>query len=136
MPITEAQVREIFKPLEEGNPPAFFENVADNVNWRVTGTQNPLGGDYTSKADFQQKTFGRLGGVLKTKTVLKVVGVIVNDSNQAAVELKADATCKNDLEFANEYCWVCQFDEEGKKIVRVRAYLDSALVKKALDENE
>ena len=64
---------------------------------------------------------------------LQLQSVLVN-GDVAAVELKADATAKNGLPFKNEYCWVCRF--EGEKIVEVRAYLDSALVKKVLEENE
>jgi uncharacterized protein len=64
---------------------------------------------------------------------LDIVNVMV-DGDLAAVELKANAMAKNGTNFANEYCWICQF-EEGK-IINVRAYLDSALVKKMLEENE
>ena len=64
---------------------------------------------------------------------MEVVNVMV-DGDMAAVELKAHATTKSGTNFANEYCWVCRF--EGEKIVQVRAYLDSALVKRVLEENE
>jgi uncharacterized protein len=43
------------------------------------------------------------------------------------------ATAKNGLRFDNKYCWVTRFAED--KIVEVRAYLDSALVQRLLDEN-
>ena len=36
--------------------------------------------------------------------------------------------------FDNRYCWVIRFAND--KIVEVRAYLDSALVQKLIDENE
>lgn len=39
------------------------------------------------------------------------------------------------LKFENTYAWVVRFDEEGK-VVQVRAYLDSTLVKQGLEENE
>ena len=39
------------------------------------------------------------------------------------------------LAFDNTYAWVCRFDQPGK-IVEVRAYLDSELVKRAIEENE
>jgi len=38
------------------------------------------------------------------------------------------------MPFKNRYCWVCKF--KGTRIIEVRAYLDSALVQKLLDENE
>jgi ketosteroid isomerase-like protein len=43
MTITSDRVREIFKGLEYGDGAAFFEHVADNVDWTVMGT-HPLAG--------------------------------------------------------------------------------------------
>ena len=48
MTITSDRVREIFKGLENGDGAAFFEHVADNVDWTVMGT-HPLAGHYPSK---------------------------------------------------------------------------------------
>ena len=45
MEITSDSVREIFKGLENGDGAAFFEHVADNVDWIVEGT-HPLAGHY------------------------------------------------------------------------------------------
>lgn len=39
------------------------------------------------------------------------------------------------LKFDNTYAWVTRWNKDGK-IVQVRAYLDSALVKQAIEENE
>jgi hypothetical protein len=44
-------VNSLFANLENGNSDAFFEHVADDINWTVMGT-HPLAGDYHSKADF------------------------------------------------------------------------------------
>ncbi|HEY2469225.1 MAG TPA: hypothetical protein VGI45_15495 [Terracidiphilus sp.] len=38
MAITSDSVREIFKGLENGDGAAFFEGVADDVDWTVMGT--------------------------------------------------------------------------------------------------
>jgi ketosteroid isomerase-like protein len=39
------------------------------------------------------------------------------------------------LKFDNTYAWVVRFDQGGQ-IVEVRAYLDSWMVKQAIEENE
>jgi ketosteroid isomerase-like protein len=39
------------------------------------------------------------------------------------------------LKFDNTYAWVVRFDEGGQ-VVEVRAYLDSWMVKQAIEENE
>src|SRR5271169_2241068 len=63
MNITSDRVRNIFKGLENGDGAAFFEQVADDVDWTVMGT-HPLAGHYPSKKAFIAGTFAKLGQVL------------------------------------------------------------------------
>jgi ketosteroid isomerase-like protein len=131
MTITSESVREIFKGLENGDGAAFFEHVADNVDWVVEGT-HPLAGHYLSKKAFIEGTFTKLGKVLPQGAQLHIENVIVQD-NQAVVELHSLATAKNGMRFDNRYCWVVYF--KGGVIARVRAYLDSAMVARLFEEN-
>ena len=131
MTITSESVREIFKGLENGDGAAFFEHVADNVDWVVEGT-HPLAGHYLSKKAFIEGTFTKLAEVLPQGAQLHTENVIVQD-NQAVVELHSLATAKNGMRFDNRYCWVVYF--RGGLIVRVRAYLDSAMVARLFEEN-
>jgi ketosteroid isomerase-like protein len=57
---------------------------------------------------------------------------VLVDHDWAAVELRSYATAKTGMRFDNRYCWVMRF--QGETIVEVRAYLDSALVQKLIDE--
>jgi ketosteroid isomerase-like protein len=131
MSITSDRVRDIFKGLENGDGAAFFEHVADDVDWTVMGT-HPLAGQYPSKKAFIAGTFAKLGQVLPQGAQLHVENVIVQD-DQAVVELHSLATAKNGMRFDNRYCWVVSFRDAV--IVRVRAYLDSALVARLFEEN-
>jgi ketosteroid isomerase-like protein len=131
MPVSDAYVREIFKGLEEGNEGAFFDHVDEDVDWTVMGT-HPLAGHYHNKADFIAGTFAKLGKVLPKGAQLHLENLIVKD-DQAVVELHSMATARNGLRFDNRYCWVLLF--EGDMIVRVRAYLDSAMVAELFKEN-
>jgi ketosteroid isomerase-like protein len=131
MPVTLAQVHDVFRNLETSNENAFFTHVADNVDWIVEGT-HPLAGHYHSKADFLANTFEKLAKVLPHGAQLHVEHALVS-GEWAVVELHSLATAKNGLRFDNWYCWVCRF--EGGKIVEVRAYLDSALVARLFQEN-
>jgi hypothetical protein len=56
-------VREIFQGLESGDGAAFFEHVADKVDWIVEGT-HPLAGHYSSKRAVIEGTFAKLAQVL------------------------------------------------------------------------
>jgi ketosteroid isomerase-like protein len=131
MEITSDSVRRIFKGLENGDGAAFFEHVADNVDWIVEGT-HPLAGHYLSKKAFIEGTFTKLSQVLPNGAQLHVEDLLVKD-NEAVVELHSLATAKNGLRFDNRYCWVVYF-RDGV-IVRVRAYLDSAMVARLFEEN-
>jgi uncharacterized protein len=131
MEVTSESVREIFKGLENGNGAAFFERVADDVDWTVMGT-HPLAGHYRSKKAFTEGTFAKLSQVLPRGAQLHVADVLVKD-DAAVVELHSLATAKNGMRFDNRYCWVVYF-REGL-IVRVRAYLDSAMVARLFEEN-
>ncbi|MCX6699126.1 MAG: nuclear transport factor 2 family protein [Methanomicrobiales archaeon] len=130
--VTVKNVRSLFAHLETGHPERFFRHVATDVCWTVMGT-HPLAGTYHNREIFVRNTFGRLNRVLRDGVRLRVTNVIVS-GEIAAVELEALSIALNGAPFNNRYCWVCRFENE--KIVEVRAYLDSALVKKLLDENE
>jgi uncharacterized protein len=124
-------VRRIFAGLEHGDGAAFFEHVADDVDWTVMGT-HPLAGHYKSRAEFTAATFAKLGKVLPDGAQLNVNDVFIA-GDVAIVELHSKATAKNGLRFDNHYCWVCYF--KSNKIIRVRAYLDSAMVARLFAEN-
>ena len=124
-------VRKIFSGLEHGDGAAFFEHVADDVDWIVMGT-HPLAGHYKSKSDFISGTFAKLGKVLPDGAQLHVEHLLVA-GDQAVVELHSEATARNGMRFDNRYCWVVYFRDNI--IVRVRAYLDSTMVSRLFDQN-
>jgi hypothetical protein len=130
-PLSPEFVRNVFKGLETGDGADFFQHVASDVDWTVMGT-HPLAGHYPSKAAFVAGTFAKLGKVLPEGAQLSVEHLIVTD-DAAVVELKSRATARNGMRFDNRYCWVVYF-RDGV-IVRVRAYLDSAMVAQLFQEN-
>ncbi len=132
MGISVETVKRIFSYLESGDGERFFEQVANDVDWTVEGT-HPLAGHYKSKQEFQGHTFERLNRILPGGPQLHVEQVLT-DGDWAVVELRSKAVARNGLRFDNRYCWVVRFEDET--IVEVRAYLDSALVQRLIDENE
>jgi ketosteroid isomerase-like protein len=131
MPVTAEYVRQIFIGLEEGDGSSFFDHVDDKVDWIVEGT-HPLAGHYQSKTDFTEGTFAKLSKVLPKGAQLHVENILVS-GDAAAVELHSLAIAKNGFRFDNRYCWIVYF--ENDVIVRVRAYLDSAMVARLFEEN-
>jgi uncharacterized protein len=132
MLIEKKYVQDVFDNLRIGENKKFFDYVTDDVVWTVMGT-HPLAGTYKSKEEFITHTFQRLNNILKEGVILKVTHIIVEEDT-AAIEMKSISTALNGIPFNNTYCWIVKF-EKGL-IVEVRAYLDSALVKKIIDENE
>jgi uncharacterized protein len=130
--ITKEYVQNIFHFLEAGDNSHFYDKVSDDVKWTVMGT-HPLAGTYHSKTDFIVNTFVRLNKILKDGVILKVDNIIVSDDT-AVVELRSLSTALNGEAFNNTYCWICYF--ENNIIVEVRAYVDSVLVQRVIDENE
>jgi ketosteroid isomerase-like protein len=132
MTVQASYVESLFANLENGKSDAFFEHVADDVKWTVMGT-HPLAGTYHTKADFISHTFARLDKILKEGVLLRVTNILV-DGDSAAVEMESLSTALNGKPFDNRYCWIVHFSEGT--IVEVRAYLDSALVQRLIEENE
>ena len=131
MPVTAEYVRQIFNGLEEGDGSSFFDHVDDKVDWIVEGT-HPLAGHYQSKITFTEGTFAKLSKVLPKGAQLHVENILIS-ADAAAVELRSLAIAKNGFRFDNRYCWIVYF--ENDVIVRVRAYLDSAMVARLFEEN-
>ena len=144
MVLSSFQVREIFnflshpKPEERG---VFFESVADDVNWTIMG-DSPMSRVYNSKEEFRKATLQVLSDKVLTEPLAMTVRDVVaskdehSQGTKAVVELQAkDAKCKNGRDYTMNYCWVCKFDEKDK-IVQVRAYLDTNLLTKAIEENK
>ena len=125
------RVATLFGHLAHGDGAAFFERVADHVDWIVEGT-HPLAGHYRSKQAFLDGTFNKLGEVLPNGAELTVQNILV-DGAWTVVELRSNATARDGLRFDNHYCWVCRFAND--EIVEVRAYLDSWLVDELFRRN-
>ncbi len=128
------KMKDLFSHLENNNAAEFFKSVVDDVEWKVMG-KHPLGGIYNSKEDFLNSTFRRLNKILKDGVILKVEDIFIDESkNVAIVEMESISVTKDGKPFDNIYCWIVHFN--GDKITKVHAYVDSALVKQVIEENE
>lgn len=132
---TPQEITTLFAHLTSNNPSAFFTHVSADVDWELLGT-HPLAGHYKSLSDWKAGALEPINAVLREPLKLQVRNVVGGgDQEWACVELFADAVCKDGMEYPQRYSWVMRFDDRGM-IVQVRAYLDSALVQKALDRNK
>ncbi|KAJ9611300.1 hypothetical protein H2200_004484 [Cladophialophora chaetospira] len=135
------KVRALFEPFStQGRQQEALTHIADDVDWTIMG-HSPMSRKYNGKQDFFDNTLKVLSGrILNEPLRLKVVNVVTSmtgddePDGEAVVEFQAiDAVCKNGLKYDMRYAWVCLF-EKGK-IVRVRAYLDTDLLTRAMEQN-
>ncbi|KAF8643158.1 hypothetical protein AX16_009201 [Volvariella volvacea WC 439] len=138
--LTTELVREIFQPLGNGSSSVFFDNyVVEDVDWIVSNplpefATNPLAGHYTSLSSFRASTFNVVNGILTEPIRLGLEFDPIISGNIAVVELRAQNSVGEPLvsiygyRYDCRYAWVVVFNDD-KKITRVRAYLDSAMVR-------
>lgn len=94
---------------------------------------SPLAGTYHNKEDLFLIPSKRLNKILKEGVVLEFKNIFI-DGEVAIVEMESLSTALNGKLFNNTYCWITRF--ENGIIVEVRAYVDSAIVQKVMDEKE
>ena len=133
MKVDAAFVRQHFAALAGQHPDEFWSKVSPSVDWTVMGS-HALSGRYQSLDAFRRSTFARLEPRMQDGIALSMTQVIVDESNQACVELSVDSTQKSGKPFHNRYAWVVRYDDSGV-IDQVRAYLDGHLVDQAIHEN-
>lgn len=131
--IQKTEIQEIFSYWETNQPEKFLERLAEDFEWTVMGT-HPLAGVFKGKEAYLDGAFNRLNKVLKDKVRLEVIAIYV-DGQTAIVELKSFMTAINGQPYHNSYCWIVHFNDE-KQIFAITAYLDSALLKQVIEENE
>ncbi|KAK0932540.1 hypothetical protein LTR29_015868 [Friedmanniomyces endolithicus] len=118
-----ADIEKLCSHLATSDQSPFFTRVSPHVVWDVMES-------------WKKGALGVINERLQQPLQLKVVNVVGGGADQdwATVELEANGVCKNGMPYPQRYAWVMRFDESGT-IVQVRAYLDSALVQKAVDQN-
>ena len=125
---TKALVERLFAAYERGDSQPLFDHVADDVRWKIMGT-NPLSGEYHSKREFLDASYERLGPILKDPVVPRVRRILA-EGDVAVVEWHGRGTSVADKPYDNDYCWIIRV--EGDRIVEVRAYFDGGLVEELL----
>lgn len=105
---TKAQIKDIFALLARGDAKAFYENVAEDVNWTVMGT-HALSGIYNSKSSFLSMSASRIASALDGPMEMEIRSVIGGEVEEwAVIEMAAIAKCKNgELKCASYFGVAC-----------------------------
>ncbi|KZT56220.1 hypothetical protein CALCODRAFT_484128 [Calocera cornea HHB12733] len=139
MPITRPEVHSLLADFRANGFPALMARLAPDATWTIANSAYPMHGVHLfgtrSKREMelfmQERYFPMYDGLPR----LTVDSVTVMD-NRAVVEVHVVGPLKTGRIFDNRYAWFFDFDEDTKKIVAVRDYLDTLLVYNSMLANE
>jgi len=117
-------MEQVFAELALGNSQALVEVLADDVDWRVTGTTK-FSRTYSGKQTLINELVGPLFSMLADRFVW-VAQRIIADGDYVVVECQGKSTTKSGRPYNNKYCLVCRMGDG--KIKEVTEYMDTQLV--------
>jgi uncharacterized protein len=128
--MTTAQNKELvlnaYASLNSDNPASYFDYMSDDVRITYFGSHR-FSGEYKGKAEVLKVLTPifreRLNGPLRLH-----VSSAIAEGDVVIVEASGLAPTKDDGQYNNSYCIVHRI--EGAKIVEIREYMDTELVRK------
>ncbi|TKA75072.1 hypothetical protein B0A49_03271 [Cryomyces minteri] len=136
--LTVDEVRSILEPAARGEWAPFMEAVDAEVRW-VIGSEEKSAANMTGTynlASWQSEVAIPLAARLDGLPKMKIESLTI--AGQTAIaECFGSATQKNGRPYHNRsYVWFLKFSPESGKIIEIREYLDTALVREVNLNNE
>ena len=123
-------MQHIFAETAKGNGKPFFEALADDVVWILTGT-TAWSKTYRGKQAVLDELLGPLRAKLAGTNRIAAHRFIA-EGDHVVVEARGNVTTKAGTPYNNTYCWVCRLADG--KIAELVEYMDTALVAAALGD--
>ncbi len=123
-------MQRIFSGLSEGNSQLFFESMADDFCWTLTGTTK-WSKTYSGKQAVIDKLIGPLRAKLEGR-IRTTARRFIADGEFVVVEAQGNNRTKTGAAYNNTYCYV--FRLEGGKLKEMTEYFDTELVTSALGD--
>ena len=117
-------IQAAFDAWASGDGAAFFNTLAEDVQWTVIGT-SPVSRTYTSRQAFLDGAAKPLNAKLAGPIQPTVVNIIAEGDN-VVLQWEGKATTKAGAPYNNSYCWVMRLTDG--KVREGTAYIDTALV--------
>ena len=121
-------VARLFDRWEHGDMQAFFNALADDIRWTVSGS-TPISGTYTSKAEYVEKVYRPLFDRLTGPTRCRVRQIIA-EADTVVVQWHGESPTRSGQPYVQEYCWVIRVEDE--MIKEVEGYFDTGAVAELL----
>ena len=119
-------VSKLFDLWEKGDSSPFFEALAPDVVWIVSGN-TPISGTYHGKQVYLEKVYKPLLAVFNGPTKCHVRRIL-GDGDTVAVEWHGETPTTTGFHYSMNYCWLIRVREDGKAIQEVTGYYDTAMV--------
>ena len=117
-------IQDVFAAWAGGDGMAFFNTLAEDVQWTVIGT-SPVSRTYTSRQAFVDGAAKPLTAKLAGPIQPTVVNIIAEGDN-VVLQWEGKATTKAGKPYNNSYCWVMRIADG--KVREGTAYIDTELV--------
>ena len=117
-------IQDVFTAWAGGDGMAFFNTLAEDVQWTVIGT-SPVSRTYTSRQAFVDGAAKPLTAKLAGPIQPTVVNIIAEGDN-VVLQWEGKATTKAGRPYNNSYCWVMRVADG--KVREGTAYIDTELV--------
>ena len=98
----------------------FFDLLADDVTWTITGS-SPIAGTYESRQAFLDAAIGPLMARLSTP-ITPTLRALYAEGDTVIALFDGKATARDGRPYTNTYSWYLTFD--GEQIVEVVAFFD------------
>lgn len=121
-------VQQIYDDASHRSATTFWENVADDVIWTVTGEYS-WSRQYKGRAAIMDNLMGHFRSFFHERPRTVAYNFIA-DGDFVAVETRGDNVTKAGLRYDNQYCMV--FRIENGKIKEIKEYCDSAMIERVL----
>jgi ketosteroid isomerase-like protein len=123
------RLQDVFAATANGDGRLFFESLADDAVYTVTG-QYSWSRSFHGKQAMLRGLFGHLRTILvpPQKTIAQR---FIAEGDHVVVEARGDNTTRAGQRYDNQYCMVFRFNERGL-VAEVREYCDSILAESAL----
>jgi len=124
-----ATMKAIFAELAEGNGRPFVDAMSDDFVWTIKG-QGPWARSWQGKTAVRAELLRPLLTQFAT-TYRNIARRIIAEDNFVVVECKGNVETKSGHRYDNDYCYVCEFNEDGK-LIALTEYMDTALAERVL----
>jgi uncharacterized protein len=122
---------DVFAALAEGDGNPFAEAMSDDFSWTIAGSATRWAGTWRGKRAVQEELLAPLFAQFERPYRNRAISITAEE-DRVVVECRGDVVTKRGRRYANEYCYVCRFDDDGR-LASLVEYADTALMEEALE---